>query len=50
MTREAFEDIARHKSDKELNSMTSNKLQDDKEIKVQWADIEVGDLIVVRED
>lgn len=51
MIREAFEDIARHKSDTELNSSHAVKIIDgDKESIISWADIEVGDIIKVRQN
>lgn len=50
MGREGIEDIDRHKNDKEQNSSGSTRIEDSKEKKITWADIEVGDILKIYED
>ena len=45
--REGFEDLARHRSDLELNSSTSIKYLDCGWHKINWKDIYVGDIVKV---
>jgi len=49
MTREGFEDYARHKSDREQNYQAKAKriMQDRSEQEIAWADIRVGDILKV---
>jgi phospholipid-translocating P-type ATPase (flippase) len=50
MLREGFEDLARHRSDLELNSSQSAKYINGNWVNVNWKDIFVGDLIRVNQD
>lgn len=47
--REGIEDYSRHKSDVELNSMICSVYREGKFQKIQWADVQVGDIILVEE-
>lgn len=47
--REGIEDYNRHKSDVELNSMICSVYREGKFQKIQWADVHVGDIVLVEE-
>ena len=49
LVREGIEDYNRHKSDLELNSMICSVYREGHFQKVQWAHIQVGDIILVEE-
>ena len=50
MLREGVEDFSRHKSDEEVNSTTAKVIRNNIEQNLSWADIKVGDLVIVKEN
>ena len=50
MLREMFEDVQRHKSDVEINAYKSNVVLPSSTMEITWADIEVGSLLMIKQD
>lgn len=50
MIREGLEDYSRHKSDNEVNAMDCKSLKAGKQNKYTWANVKVGDLILIEQD
>jgi P-type E1-E2 ATPase len=48
--KQAYEDILRHKSDREVNNMTARILRDGKFVDKKWKDVKVGDIVEVKSD
>lgn len=50
MFREGFEDFSRHKSDKEVNATKCISLKEKKKTEYTWADVKVGDIILIEQN
>ncbi|KAH0795183.1 phospholipid-translocating P-type ATPase, flippase family protein [Histomonas meleagridis] len=48
--REAIEDFMRYKSDCKINSTVAHKLENNQFVDIEWKNVYVGDIIIVRKD
>lgn len=48
--KDLFEDLKRHKSDREENHRLTNLIKDGKLHKVKWEELKIGDIIKINEN